>query len=86
MWKTNNFVNEEKEGWQIRKRRLTLSSSKIQNREITLKYNGDIYCLSCLHPFRMENKFESYGKVCKDKDFCGIEMPSEKNNILEFNQ
>ena len=25
-------------------------------------------------------------KVCKNKDFCGIVMPSEKDNILEFNQ
>ena len=25
-------------------------------------------------------------KICKNKDFCGIVMPSERNNILEFNQ
>ena len=25
-------------------------------------------------------------KVHKNKDFCGIAMPSEKNNILEFNR
>ena len=25
-------------------------------------------------------------KVCKIKDFCGIVMPSGKENILEFNQ
>ena len=25
-------------------------------------------------------------KVCKNKDFCGFVMPSEKDNILEFNQ
>ena len=24
--------------------------------------------------------------VCKNKDFCGIVMPSEKDKILEFNQ
>ena len=24
--------------------------------------------------------------MCKNKDFCGIVMPSEKDNILEFNQ
>ena len=25
-------------------------------------------------------------KVCKNKDFCGIVMPSEKDKILEFTQ
>ena len=25
-------------------------------------------------------------KVCKNKDFCGIAIPSEKDNILGFNQ
>ena len=25
-------------------------------------------------------------KVCKKKDFCGIVMPSRKNNILKLNQ
>ena len=41
---------------------------------------------NCLHFFRTENKLKSHEKVCKNKDFCGIVMPSEKDNILEFNQ
>ena len=53
---------------------------------ITLKHHGDFYCLNCLHSFRTENKLKSHEKICKNKDFCGIAMPSEKNNILEFNQ
>ena len=24
--------------------------------------------------------------MCENKDFCGVEMPSEDTNILEFNQ
>ena len=44
------------------------------------------YCLNCLHSFRTENKFQSHEKVSKNKDFCGIVMPSEKDNILEFYQ
>ena len=36
--------------------------------------------------FRTENKFKSHEKVSKNKDFCGIVMPSEKDNIFEFNQ
>ena len=34
----------------------------------------------------MENKLKSHEKVCKNKDFCGIVMPSEKDKLLEFNQ
>ena len=26
------------------------------------------------------------GKACKNKDFCGFVMSSEKDEILEFNQ
>ena len=42
--------------------------------------------MNCLHSFRTEDKLKSHEKVCKNKDFCGIVMPSEKDNILEFNQ
>ena len=24
--------------------------------------------------------------MCKNKDFCGVEMPSERNKVLKFNQ
>ena len=55
-------------------------------RGLTSKHPGDFYCLNCLHSFRTENKLKSHEKVCKNKDFCGIVMSSEKDNILEFNQ
>ena len=44
------------------------------------------FSLNCLHSFRTENKLISHEKVCKNKDFCGIVMPSKKDNNLEFNQ
>ena len=54
---------------------------------ITSKHEDDFYCLNCFHSFRTENKLiKSHEKVCKNKDFCGIVMPSEKNQILKFNQ
>ena len=53
---------------------------------MTSKYQGDFYCLNCLHSFRTENKLRSHEKGCKNKTFGGIVMPSEKNEILEFNQ
>ena len=33
-----------------------------------------------------ENKHKSHEKACKNKDFCKIVMPSEKDYTLEFNQ
>ena len=69
--------NEEKESWHylVAKKLFTLL------RGITPKHHGYFYCLNCLHSFRTENE-----KICKHKDFCGILMRSEKDNILEFNQ
>ena len=42
--------------------------------------------MNCLHSFRAENKLKSQEKVCKNKDFCGILISSEKDNILELNR
>ena len=53
---------------------------------MTSKRDRDFYCLNCLHSFRVENKLKSYEKVVEKKYFCGIVFPSEKDNILEFNQ
>ena len=55
-------------------------------RGITSKHHRDFYCLNCLHSFRTENKLKSHEKVCKNKDFCGTIMFSEKDKILEFKQ
>ena len=41
--------------------------------------------MNCLHSFKIK-KIKSHEKLCKNKDFCGIVMPSQKDNILEFNQ
>ena len=42
--------------------------------------------MKSLHSFRGESKINSHGKVCKNKYLCRILIPSEKDNILEFNQ
>ena len=55
-------------------------------RGTTSKHDGDFYYLNRLLSFRTENKFKSHEKMCKNKDLWGIVMPSEKNNILKFNQ
>ena len=48
---------------------------------ITSKHKGYFYCLNCLHSFRTENKFKSHEIVCKNKDFCGIVMPTDAQII-----
>ena len=53
---------------------------------ITSKHDNDFYCLNCFHSFRTKNKHESPKKVCENKDFYNIVMPSEETKILEFNQ
>ena len=54
--------------------------------EITFEHYGDCYCLNCLHSFRTKKKLESHKKVCENKDFCNVVIPSEDTKILEFNQ
>ena len=41
---------------------------------------------NCLHSFGTKKKLKFYEKVCKNKDFCGIAMSSENDNLLKFNQ
>ena len=55
-------------------------------REIKSKHYGDFYCLNRFHSFRTKNKLESHKRVCENKDFSNVIMPSEKSKILEFNQ
>ena len=53
---------------------------------ITSKHHCGSYCLNCLHSFATEKKLDPYKKVCENKDFCKVIMPSEATKILEFNQ
>ena len=74
--------NEEKEGCHY----LPVNKLSTLLHGITLKHKGDFYCLNFLHYFRTENKLESQEKVCKNKDFCGTVLPSEKDRILELHE
>ena len=80
--------NEEKEGREAKsKGRWHYLAAKILSillRGITSKHHGDFYCLNCLHFFRTESKLKSHGKVCKNKDFCGIVLPSEKDKFTRI--
>ena len=54
--------------------------------EIMSKHVGDIYCLNCRHSFGTKQNPESQKKVCENKDFSGVIMPSEDTKILVVNQ
>ena len=69
--------NEEKQGWHY----LAVEKLSALLHGITSRHKGDLYCLSCVHSFRAENKLKSHEKLCKNKYFCGIVMPSEKDFI-----
>ena len=64
---------------------LAIKSIPMLFRRITLKNNGDFYCLNCFSSFRTKNALKSHENICKDHDYCCIEMPNEENNILKYN-
>ena len=50
-------------------------------RGIMSKHYRDFYCLDCFHSFATKNKLQSDKRVCENKDFCNIIMPSENIRI-----
>ena len=55
-------------------------------RGITSNHDRDYYCLNCFHSYRTENKLNAHKKVCENNKYCKIEMPTDKNNIIKYNQ
>ena len=54
--------------------------------EIISKNNRCFYCLICLHSFKTKRKLQSHKKVCKNKNFCNIIMPTAETKISQFNE
>ena len=50
----------------------------------TSKHDGDFHYLNCFHSFRSENKLKKHKSVCKNHDYCYIEMPKGNNKILKY--
>ena len=72
--------NEEKEGWHY----LTVKKLSTLLRGMTSWW---CYCLwIILILLEQKLNLNLMKKYCKSKDICGILIPSEKGNILEFNQ
>ena len=74
--------NEEKKDWHY----LTVKKLSALLRTITSKHDGNYYCLDCLHSSKTKRNLKYHEKAYKSKVFCGIVMPSEKDNISEYNQ
>ena len=55
-------------------------------RGITSNHNGDFYCLNCFRVYTTKNKLEAHKKICENHDYCHVEMPSEDNKIIKYNQ
>ena len=51
-------------------------------RGITSEHDCHFYGLNCLHSIRAKNKLALHKKVCEDKNFCGVVMPSEHIKTL----
>ena len=54
-------------------------------RGITSHHKEDFYCLNCFHSYRTENKLEAHKKIFENHDYCHVEMPTKRNNIIKYN-
>ena len=52
---------------------------------ITSNHKEDFYCLNCFHSYRTKNKLEAHKKICENRDYCRVEMPTNDNNIIKYN-
>ena len=54
-------------------------------RGITSNHEEDFYCLNCFHSYSTKDKLKKHYNVCKNHDYCHVEMPNEENRILKHN-
>ena len=53
--------------------------------KITRNYEGGLYCLNCFYSFRGENAPKKHENVCKNRDYCYVEIVDKDNNISKYN-
>ena len=51
---------------------------------LTSKYVGNFYRLNCLHSFRTENELKNQKNICKNHEYCYIDM-LKKDKISKYN-
>ena len=44
-----------------------------------------IYCLNCFHSYRTKNKLEAHKKICENREYCRVEIPTKDNNAIKYN-
>ena len=64
---------------------LTVENFLYYLEESTSNHVGDFYCLNCSHSIRTKDKSKKHENVCRDHDYCYIEMPNENIKILKYN-
>ena len=52
---------------------------------ITSNHKEDFYCLNCFQLYRTKNKLEAHKKICENRDYCRVEMPTKDNNVIKYN-
>ena len=52
---------------------------------VTSDHNGDFYCSNLFYSYSAENKLKRSENVCKNYDYCYVEMLKEDNKILKCN-
>ena len=52
---------------------------------ITTNHNEDFYCLNIIHSNSTRDGLKKHENMCKDHDYCYVEMPDKDNNILKCN-
>ena len=65
---------------------LTLKNLSRLLRGITSNHDGDFYCLNCSRSYRTKNKLKAHEKICENRDYCHVEMPTKDNNVIKYNQ
>ena len=54
-------------------------------RGIPSKHEAGFYYLNCFHSYGTEKQLQKYYNVCKNLDYCYIEMPEEDHKISKYN-
>ena len=54
-------------------------------RGITSNHHVDFHCLNCFGSYRTKSKLELHKKICENRDYCHVEMPTKGNNIIKYN-
>ena len=64
---------------------LTVKKLSALLRGIASNNNGDFYCLNCFHSYSTKNALKEHDGICKNHNYCYVQMPKEDKTIVEYN-